>query len=320
MFTTSASGLILLLLGTAPPTASSQTSGLEIEANSLFLDRTLPDQSVITQMLPVFGETAVQFTDSAGFDAQAGIELAIRKGWSPGTTGELIYFGLHNWSESSSVQDNGQSLFVPFSFGGAFLDDFEDSFIQGFTYGTEIHNAEANIRCELTPTVAILGGFRYFQVLEAFHLFSVDEPGAGSDVGLYHVDTSNHLLGLQIGGDLLMPLTDRVEIVGTLKTAAFANIANHDTLLVNDNAPFASGGAATTGLSALVDANLLIRYAVHKLQFQAGYRVLMVSGLAVAPDQLDFSINEDPAAVIGDIDHQGTIVFHGPWAGVVGRF
>ncbi len=48
--------------------------------------------------------------------------------------------------------------------------------------------------------------------------------------------------------------------------------------------------------------------------------LLLMSGMARAADQFDFSINEDPDAVTGNVNHQGNVVLHGPWCGVTWVF
>jgi hypothetical protein len=49
------------------------------------------------------------------------------------------------------------------------------------------------------------------------------------------------------------------------------------------------------------------------VRFLAGYDVLLVSGLALAPDQLDFSADPENGQYLND---SGNTVYHGPHGGV----
>ena len=72
-----------------------------------------------------------------------------------------------------------------------------------------------------------------------------------------------------------------------------------------------------TTLSGLVDGSLKLTYIHGNLEIFGGYRALLLSGMALASDQFDFSINEDPGAVLNNVNHQGSTILHGPFMGLI---
>lgn len=129
------------------------------------------------------------------------------------------------------------------------------------------------------------------------------------------------MLGLQLGGDADCQWTDRLSATGTAKAGLFVNWVGHDTVLRNTGPDIlVEGSESDTGLSGVIDANLQATLTHGRWQFVGGYRVLVLSGMATAASQFDFAINEDPAAVLGNVDHQGSVILHGPFAGVTCEF
>lgn len=224
--------------------------------------------------------------------------------------------------------DPAEGLQAPFSNNGFFmntgnrLDDFFDAYQQGVSYSSELHNVELNVRRDVSTRVTFIAGLRYINYNEKLHFFSVDDQAPNSDVGIYSVDVHNHKLGLQLGGDADFPCSSWLTVTGTATAGLFVNWVDHQTLLRN-TAPdiLAQGSASDTGLSGVIDVNLkatISRGAGCRLF--AGYRLLLLSGMATAASQFDFAINEDPAAVLRNVDHQGSVLLHGPFAGFTREF
>jgi hypothetical protein len=263
-------------------------------------------------------------TDSVNPSMEAGVEITLGIYKDDLTACELTYFGLHHWSDSASVVDVGRRLQAPFSNFGFykdtfdFLNDFFDAHEQGVTYSSDLHNVELNVRRQLTSTITSICGLRYIDYDEEMHFYSI---AANSDVGIYNVDVVNRMLGLQIGGDANYQLTDCLAIAGNAKTGMFINFIEQDTVLRN-TAPdiLIDGGNSATGLSGVIDVNLNGTYTHGCLELIAGYRVLLLSGMATAEAQFDFSINEDPDAVVRNVDHQGSVVLHGPFVGLTATY
>ncbi|MGE3406148.1 MAG: BBP7 family outer membrane beta-barrel protein [Pirellulales bacterium] len=294
---------------------ASAQGDLYFTANSLFLHNTNPAQQVVSQHAPG-GESARLFTDSSHFTLQPGVELTLGKYCDPITAVEISYFGLQQWNGGAVTTDPTQSLFTPFSRVGAFLGDFNNAYQQGFNTSAQTHNVEINLRRHLTQPIVLIAGIRYLNYHERFNYFSVEDRSPNSDIGRYDINATNHALGVQIGTEAHYLVLDWLELGGTFKSGMFVNWVEQDTTLINNNATFAQGGQSDTALMGVVDFNLMATVIHGNWRFSAGYRALLMSGMARASDQLDFSINEDPAAVTGNVNHQGTVVLHGPWAGV----
>jgi len=291
-------------------------------ANALFLDQVNGDQTVLSQQLTIIPQSAVLFTDSVNPSMECGIEVTLGMYADQRTAYEVSYFGLQHWQASQSIVDPAQNLQAPFSNSGFYmntvnlLDDFFSAYEQGVSYSGDLHNVELNVRRQLTGPITFIAGVRYMDFSEKLHFYSVDDPGGGSDIGLYNVDVENHMLGLQFGCDAACKLTSCVEVAGTAKAGMFVNWLGHDTLLQNTGPDIlAAGSESGTGLSGVIDTNLRATVSHGRCQLACGYRVLLLSGMATAESQFDFAINEDPAAVLGTVNHQGSVLLHGPFAG-----
>ncbi len=316
--------LVIILLATA----NSAQAQFYASGEALFLDQLNGDQTVLSQRVTMpAGMSAVLFTDSVNGSMQPGVEVTLGFRQNDVTAVELTYFGLHDWNESASVTDPAENLQAPFSNGGLFtntgqqLDDFFDAFQQGIEFSSEMHNIELNVRRQLTGPLWFVAGIRYIDYDETMNFFSVDDAGAGSDVGRYNVSVDNQLLGLQVGGDATYSLTSWLEVTGKAKAGMFVNWVDQETLLQNTGPNLsAQGGKSDTGLASVIDVEMMFAARRGPWTLFAGYRALVHGGMAKAGDQFDFSINEDPAAVIGNVDHQGTLVLHGPFGGLMGEY
>jgi len=162
--------------------------------------------------------------------------------------------------------------------GPSFLNDFFGAFQQGFTFTSEIHNVEFNIRRQLTNPIWFLVGLRYVDYDESIEFYSVDAPFAGSEIGRYNVSADNQMLGLQLGGDANYQLREWLAMTAKFKVGMFINWVDHDTTLLNNNPDILfQGGKSDTGLSGLIDASLMFRANRGNVELLAGYRVLLFS-------------------------------------------
>jgi hypothetical protein len=154
-------------------------------------------------------------------------------------------------------------------------------------------------------------GFRYINLDEQFSLLSQDLAG---DVGAYATRTNNHLIGLQIGGDMAQPVTENLWFRGRTKIGGFANFSDHDSAFVNTQGPFITANNDDINFSFLaefgVGANLQL---TPGMALRAGYEFWYIYGLALAPEQIDFRVGPQMGAFHDD---NGSMILHGPTAGL----
>lgn len=170
----------------------------------------------------------------------------------------------------------------------------------------------------LTPS--ILGGLRFIQIHEnaAFRARGrIDNPevfigndvnnnpvfapfGVGGDfTGDYTTATHNHLFGAQVGGDLTQQF-DRWNYGFLLRLGLFSNFATSDGLiLVDDPVTFRQTqapvdniafGDSSRSLAFLGEIGFQWSYNLNRyMTFRAGYNLMWVTGLALAPEQMTFA-------------------------------
>lgn len=265
---------------------------------SVFLDR---DNGSFTQplVIDVNSGNPLLSTASLDFDYEPGVRATIGLGHPAcccGSGWELTYLGVFDW-DSSSLAIGNDNLAVPGDLGFV---------ANGFTlaesiradYGSKLHGAEANFikcfseRCCGPRHQRIDGfvGFRYVSLDEDLTLLG-DNQGVAA--ALYNVDTDNNLYGVQIGSRMRRYHSYwGLELQS--KAGVFANDASQrqfvvDELGVNDvllrNASASDEEVAFVGELGL---SLLVRL-TDDWGLRCGYNLLWIEGIALAPDQLDFS-------------------------------
>jgi len=136
---------------------------------------------------------------------------------------------------------------------------------------------------------SLLGGFRYLSLYEKFNIRSTDLDSGTSD---YHIRTTNNLFGGQLGARYRRSY-GRFAWDATGKAGLFGNSAGQ-WQFVSDSVPGSflrdrrsdSGGQIAFAGDINVSANYRL---LSFLTLRAGYNLLWVEGIALAPGQLDFS-------------------------------
>lgn len=229
---------------------------------------------------PLQNSGDARFNMEPGVSAMFGIHVDECRAW------EFGYFGVFDWDASSAVT-NGNSLAIPGDLGLASLDYFASDRI-ALTYNSRLHNAEIN-HVWAGEFVSLIAGFRYLSLDEDFVLNSTDADTGSSD---YRIRTTNDLFGGQLGaraeggnGDWSWSATGKAGIFGN---DAFQGQSVADFppgFFLRQETGRRSGGVAFVG-----DLNCTLAYQVTDgLTARIGYNVLFIEGVALAPDQLDFS-------------------------------
>ena len=181
------------------------------------------------------------------------------------------------------------------------------------TYISNINSAEFNIFksccnvacCTSDPCNACcnngccidwLGGFRYVSVEEqAGMTFTccTTQP-LGPFTSNYNVQTSNNLLGGQFGGRARRDWKNWA-VEGWAKTGVFANLQSQSQGAIID--PTGTGTVVRDARSSsgvapamMADLNLSVIYRISRVWgIRAGYNAIWIGGVALAPNQWDFS-------------------------------
>ena len=232
---------------------------------------------------------------------------------------EVEYFGIHTWDDSLSVVGNGD-LSLPGDIALATF-DFLAADEMVLDYASEIHNFELNFvksygELRSMGEFSWLAGFRYVSFEDEFNIQSTNVLFGTSD---YNIKALNDLWGAQLGGR-----GRRVHGCwgwdATGKVGLFGNAAEQNTFLgdFDNQFIFRDLRSSDTTASLVADANLSLTYFLNRVwSARIGYNVLWLQGVALAPDQLDFT---DTPTSGGGIDNEGAVFLHGANVGLEARW
>jgi len=262
----------------------------------------------------------VMGSDDFDFDMTSGARIMIGKFINPQTAIEGGYYGFHDWNETESRSDtnNLTAYWDPQPDDAFFAPAFNLADNQSATYSSSLHNAELGIRRWINPRASFLFGVRYIKFEDDFALHTQD---AGTS-GVYSVEGDNDLLGLQIGGEWTRPVfhSQRWFVMFDGRAGLFLNFAEQDSRLA-DNSPNATNGGFDdtrgedrTGFASVLDLALSLNWKISdRIVVRGGYRTLFMTGLALAPDNLD--TNPAQGNSRQSLDNNGSVFLGGPFVG-----
>ena len=241
-------------------------------------------------------------------DYEEGIRLSLTRHFDCLDAFEITFIGPFNWSNSTFVSGTGLD-FLPSATGGVMLNSFDNATFHGQTYRSQFSSLELNSKWVgwdvLTQTV----GVRYWNVDEDFTFSST----SGAGTGLFALATDNHAVGIQYGLDMLFPL-GRWETNTWLKGGVFGNIVDTSVFLADAGAVQIANSDEDLDFSALGEFGMELSFRVlPNVTLQGGYEVWWLHGIAVAPEQLQGSLNPTTGQ---RIDADGDTWYHGGTAGV----
>ncbi len=197
---------------------------------------------------------------------------------------EVAYLGLHRWDEEVVVDLGGGNLL-------------------GASYTSQMHGGEVNywmpIRwCCHRIRGAFMFGTRYFDLHEEFN-FHVNGATQAD------IETDNRLLAAHLGFTLSGHLAHGFSVRWDGKGGGGANLTTRNTTLGAVNFPRQEDADA----AFIGDTSVVLSYQLScSCSVYAGYYVLWVDGLALAPQQFPVPPTQ--------IDHNGFLLFQGGLVGV----
>ncbi len=224
---------------------------------------------------------------------------------------------------------DGQTLFVPTGISD-FNPAFDGAQTMNVDYDSRFNSFEVNYRVKerlsrdrmlLTPggewvrtanegvTKQYLVGFRYFDLVDTLDWNATNISTFANEDGNYHVEADNDMFGLQIGGSMLFE-HDRwnIEIMG--KGGPYiTDVKSESRLTITNDADssFTVNNRDTT-LSYIGELQIIGRYHLRpNISLKAGWQMMYVSAVALAPDQLNFSPDDGRFPYTGDPFYNGGI-------------
>jgi hypothetical protein len=261
-------------------------------------------------------------TSDLEFDYEPGVRAYLGVPAWPGwlcTSWEVGYLGIFESDSLGQVVDDEDGLFAPGDLGFGAVNGFV--FADSFTadYASDLHALELNaVRCfcqSCEQQVDLLFGFRYLSFDEDFALFTDNvSPQVSAS---YAVATKNELYGAQLGGRL-RGTRGRwgFELMG--KGGVYVNEASQEQRIVDQlpSNPVVLRNTSADGTNAAFvgefGLSLLCRVTQH-WTLRGGYSLFWMEGLALAPNQLDFSFQDTSGSLL---DSEGGVFYHGANVGL----
>jgi hypothetical protein len=258
--------------------------------------------------------TLLAGTGSLTFGMQPGVSTLLGYRCNSCDAFELSYFGIYGWQANQTIV-GANNLALPGALGASSQDLFAADQMT-LRYRSQIDNVEANF-VRSYGNLSLLGGFRYLDLNEKLEIQAID---ANSGTGYYRTHATNNLFGGQIGARYRV-WWDRFGWDATGKAGAFGNYAQ-ESQTANDS-PMAvlirTPRSATGGQAAFVgDLNVSGFYQLSPVwSLRAGYNVLWIEGVALAPNQVDYTNTPNSGRTL----HMGSGVFaHGVNIGLMARW
>ena len=276
-----------------------------------------------------------------GFSAGPKIDLIYHGDF--GYSAELGYFNIFNQNASKVVGPDNPADWLVMKAPGTFWQT-QDFPYQGMAWSsaTNLYSAEANGRFDLSSRVTILGGLRWLQLNDnlqgtltppdltaptwkkaafpGYNLFQVaqlpPDGAAGNYPPFWTTGTTNNLYGVQIGVDGKILQLDRFSLDGLIKIGLFADNAEQSTGVSLQKVVYPST-AAGSDTAFLSEAALQLKYQLASgLALKAGYEVLWLDGVALAPGQISETLTSPSGVRALGVNFRSNILLQGATFGL----
>lgn len=284
-----------------------------LQVDSLLLCRTFAGtrQSLVLDTVgdEVLGTQDIGFAFTAGPRITWGFPRVCGDNW------EISYFGGVNWESSTTVTQPGDlRLLDPL---GSAVPDFSAADQMLVDYSSEIQSFEFSHYRPLgvDGPWSWLAGFRYLHFEEDLNILA---NNANTGISTYDIGTTNNLVGGQLGGRWRGQAERwNWEFLG--KIGLYGNYAGQRQVIIDQPGTVLRDNRGEKNFAAMVTEFGFTgtRQLGRRWSLRAGYNFLLLSGVALAPDQIDFGIAPTSGSVA---DSRGVVLLHGAVAGLEARW
>jgi hypothetical protein len=272
-------------------------------------------------------------------DMNAGFQTQLNIACGPGSNIEVLYFGLDNWDQTAIVNRPQADLYSFISNFGTLpaggFDDSDRSLQHSLSYSSELHNGELSVRRRWAEPY----GFFQGSFLTGVRYLDLDERSVFSAVGLnnngaanngprffdYSVNTTNSLVGWQLGGDLWYNWIPGVKVGVELKSGIYNNRSQQHSSIFANSLPGLGIPAINESVISNTHAYItqlspqLVYRLSHSVAFRTSYQVIWIDNVALAAN----NFNATPPSLfipgsgrVPSISNKSDIVYNGLTAGV----
>ena len=207
---------------------------------------------------------------------------------------ELTYVSPLEWNASQSFASAGDDLgtvygprtTIPRTQFLALLPAFEDMSSQNQSINAEYWSIEGNRTLVGWDVAKILIGGRYISYDENFNFTGLNTAGANPLTAVAQSRTENHLVGAQIGLDLLYPVGLFAYSDFRARAGVYYNNAESQVTFVNDGTTIINVADDTGDIAGVFEIGSGIRYQLGEmLSVRAGTEMWYITEVAGAVDQ-----------------------------------
>ncbi len=234
---------------------------------------------------------------------------------------EASYFVLSTWDTSAQTSDPTGSLYSPFTnFGAPPVSSVDENSLVSIHEVSRLESGDINLKYLLPmrsgdPTIVLLGGVRHVGIREEFDYFS--QPTKNVNPVSVFAHTNNNLWGPQIGG-IMDYGSGEAWVRFEAKAALCENDANRDLSANVNGANATQPRLFHDGTATVADMSLTVMWQpTSALMIRMGYQAMWVDQLALAARNFAPNLTEltNPASD-PPINVRGTLIYHGPFAGL----
>lgn len=173
-----------------------------------------------------------------------------------------------------------------------------------------------DVQCQ---SLTWFSGFRYLNLGEQYNITAQRTIAGVVENGSYNTRTSNHLYGGQLGARLRRT-RGRFGWEAAGAAGIYGNDAQQSQTVVDfPDFPLRNVSSNRSGVAFVGDTNLSGLYRLTNVwNLRAGYNVIWIQGLALAPNQLDFNFASAQGG--SQLNNGGGMLLHGFNVGVEARY
>ena len=269
---------------------------------------------------------ALLSTNGLDFGVSSGVRVVAGERFDCGLIVELGYLGWFDGGASQWLENTNPDVVMTLPDELEGLNVFYNVHRVRVDRDSRVNSCEINFACccckngcHTCQSFEWLAGFRYFRVDESLRISAERLQDGAVETGLYAVETSNNLYGGQVGARVRRG-RGRWRWEGTAKAGMFGNDAEQ-TQSITDYPDFAARpttGRSGTSVAFVGELNVSAVYRLGDMWgVRAGYNLIWVQGVALAPDQLDFTFDPDSGTRLAD---GAGFLLHGLSLGIEARW
>jgi len=226
-------------------------------------------------------------TGSFSDQADVGYRLSVGKTLSQKWSLQAGILG-SDFNQTDSFTDTSSQLEI---FRLPLTNNFDSADYVSANYSSELQSLELNLVYKLNDMFDLFAGINKVTLDESFNIVSDDSNIASPGTGIYNINTTNDMLGPQVGFAFNYKPADSYGFYIIGKLAWLDNDADQNQVVDDSPAFTRSNSASDSHSSTMYDIRLGVNYYFNKqLAMNLGYQLIDISDVALAESQFDTTL------------------------------